>query len=61
MRHRPAPQEVTVLIKSRQHFRAGFEPIARHTVLCDGDGCTSSDLKLFTSGIAAALYPFEEQ
>ena len=33
-----------VLIKSRQHFRAGFEPIARHIVLCDGDGCTSSDL-----------------
>ena len=27
-----------VLIKSRQHFRAGFEPIARHIVLCDGDG-----------------------
>ena len=34
-----------VLIKSRQHFRAGFEPIARHIVLCDGDGCTSSDLR----------------
>src|SRR6266850_71897 len=32
-----------VLIKSRQHFRAGFEPIARHIVLCDGDGVTSSD------------------
>ena len=28
-----------VLIKSRQHFRAGFEPIARHIVMCDGDGC----------------------
>ena len=36
-----------VLIKSRQHFRAGFEPIARHIVLCDGDGVTSSDLSLF--------------
>ena len=29
-----------VLIKSRQHFRAGFEPIAKHIVMCDGDGCT---------------------
>jgi len=49
-----------VLIKSRQHFRAGFEPIARHIVLCDGDGCTSSDLKLFTyKNRKRPLYPFE--
>ena len=50
-----------VLIKSRQHFRAGFEPIARHIVLCDGDGCTSSDLRLFTyRKRRRPLYPFEE-
>jgi microcystin degradation protein MlrC len=50
-----------VLIKSRQHFRAGFEPIARHIVLCDGDGCTSSDLRLFTyRKRPTPLYPFEE-
>lgn len=49
-----------VLIKSRQHFRAGFEPIARHIVLCDGDGCTSSDLRLFTyKNRRKPLYPFE--
>jgi len=49
-----------VLIKSRQHFRAGFEPIARHIVLCDGDGCTSSDLRLFTyRKRRKPLYPFE--
>ena len=49
-----------VLIKSRQHFRAGFEPIARHIVLCDGDGCTSSDLALFTyRNRPRPLYPFE--
>jgi len=49
-----------VLIKSRQHFRAGFEPIARHIVLCDGDGCTSSDLRLFTyKNRRRPLYPFE--
>jgi microcystin degradation protein MlrC len=49
-----------VLIKSRQHFRAGFEPIARHIVMCDGDGCTSSDLKLFTyRNRPRPLYPFE--
>ena len=50
-----------VLIKSRQHFRAGFEPIARHIVLCDGDGVTSSDLKLFDyRKRRRPLYPFED-
>jgi microcystin degradation protein MlrC len=50
-----------VLIKSRQHFRAGFEPIARHIVLCDGDGCTSSDLRLFHyRNRRQPLYPFEQ-
>ena len=49
-----------VLIKSRQHFRAGFEPIARHIVLCDGDGVTSSDLVLFDyRKRRRPLYPFE--
>ncbi len=49
-----------VLIKSRQHFRAGFEPIARHIVLCDGDGVTSSDLALFTyRNRPRPLYPFD--
>jgi microcystin degradation protein MlrC len=49
-----------VLIKSRQHFRAGFEPIARHIVLCDGDGVTSSDLRLFHyRQRRRPLYPFE--
>jgi microcystin degradation protein MlrC len=49
-----------VLIKSRQHFRAGFEPIARHIVLCDGEGVTSSDLSLFTfRKRPRPLYPFE--
>jgi microcystin degradation protein MlrC len=49
-----------VLIKSRQHFRAGFEPIAKHIVMCDGDGCTASDLKLFKyTKIRRPLYPFD--
>jgi len=49
-----------VLIKSRQHFRAAFEPIARHIVLCDGEGVTSSDLWLFRyKHRRRPLYPFE--
>ncbi|HZZ89276.1 MAG TPA: M81 family metallopeptidase [Caulobacteraceae bacterium] len=51
-----------VLIKSRQHFRAGFEPIARHIVMCDGDGCTASDLALFDyRNIRRPLYPFDPE
>lgn len=53
-------QKRYVLIKSRQHFRAGFEPIARHIVLCDGDGCTGSDLSRFAyRNRRRPLYPFE--
>ena len=49
-----------VIIKSRQHFRAGFEPIAKHIVMCDGDGCTASDLRLFKyTRIKRPLYPFD--
>jgi microcystin degradation protein MlrC len=51
-----------VLIKSRQHFRAGFEPIARHIVMCDGDGVSSSDLALFDyRKRRRPLYPFERE
>ncbi|HAM54847.1 MAG TPA: hypothetical protein DCQ64_05370 [Candidatus Rokubacteria bacterium] len=49
-----------MLIKSRQHFRAGFEPIASHIVMCGGDGVTSSDLQLFTCKYRPKpMYPFE--
>jgi microcystin degradation protein MlrC len=32
-----------LLLKSRIHYRAGFAPLARATVLCDGEGVTTSD------------------
>jgi hypothetical protein len=37
----------------------GFEPIARHVVLRDGDGVTSSDLRLFNRNRGRPLYPVE--
>ena len=38
----------------------GFEPVAWHIVLCDGDGVTSSDLRLITYRYRGRpLYPFE--
>ena len=39
---------------------SGFEPIARHIVLYDGDGVTRSDLRLFTCrNRGRPLYSFE--
>lgn len=49
-----------VLIKSRQHFRAGFEPIARQIVECQGLGVTASDIALFDyKRRPKPLHPFE--
>ncbi len=49
-----------VLIKSRQHFRAGFEPFARHIVLVSGPGVCSSDYDLFPfQRLARPIYPLD--
>jgi microcystin degradation protein MlrC len=49
-----------LLIKSRQHFRAGFEPIARHIVLVDGVGVTASDYALFPfDKVRRPIYPLD--
>ena len=49
-----------ILLKSRQHFRAGFEPIARHVVLLSGPGVTSSGYGLFGfTKVPRPLYPLD--
>ncbi|MEX1108811.1 MAG: M81 family metallopeptidase [Dongiaceae bacterium] len=49
-----------LLIKSRQHFRAGFEPIAKHIVLVDGVGVTASDYALFPfDKVRRPIYPLD--
>ena len=49
-----------LLIKSRQHFRAGFEPIAKHIVLVDGIGVTASDYSLFPfDKVRRPIYPLD--
>jgi microcystin degradation protein MlrC len=49
-----------VLIKSRQHFRAGFEPIAKHIVMVAGPGvCTSDYTKLPFKRVPRPLYPLD--
>jgi microcystin degradation protein MlrC len=50
-----------LLLKSRMHFRAGFAPIARAIVECDGVGVTSSDYSLFRfRKLNRPIYPLSE-
>ena len=50
-----------ILIKSRQHFRASFESIARHIVLAAGPGVCSSDYSQFPfKFITRPMYPIDE-
>lgn len=49
-----------VLIKSRQHFRAGFEPIAREIVMVSGPGTCTSDYSLFPwKELRRPVYPLD--
>ena len=43
-----------ILIKSRQHFRAGFEPIMKDVVMISGPGITTSDTPSFRGRTCAA-------
>jgi len=49
-----------ILIKSRQHFRATFESIARHIVLAAGPGVCSSDYSQFNyTRLKRPIYPLD--
>ena len=49
-----------LLIKSRHHFRAGFEPIAKHIIYLAGPGVTSSNYSLFQfDKIPRPIYPLD--
>jgi microcystin degradation protein MlrC len=49
-----------ILIHSRQHFRAGFEPIARHILMVAGPGVCSSDFSIFGfKRLTRPLYPLD--
>ncbi|MFT5504983.1 MAG: microcystin degradation protein MlrC, partial [Gammaproteobacteria bacterium] len=50
-----------LLIKSRQHFRAGFESLASHIVLAAGPGVCSSDYSQFDfQSVVRPIYPLDE-
>ncbi len=49
-----------VLLKSRQHFRAGFEPLAKHIVMVSGPGTCTSDYSLFPwQKLRRPIYPLD--
>ena len=49
-----------LLLKSRLHYRAGFLPIARHIVECDGVGVTTSAYSQFTfEKVRRPIYPLD--
>ena len=50
-----------LLLKSRIHYRAGFAPIAKHTLRLDGAGVTSSDNALFDfHHVRRPIYPLDQ-
>jgi microcystin degradation protein MlrC len=49
-----------LLLKSRVHYRAGFAPIARATITCDGEGVTTSDnTRLDFRNLRRPIYPLD--
>jgi len=49
-----------LLLKSRLHYRAGFLPIAKHIVDCNGTGVTGSDYSQFKfSKIRRPIFPLD--
>ncbi len=49
-----------ILIKSRQHFRAAFEPIIQHVVMVSGPGITTSDYSQYPwHRVRRPIYPLD--
>ncbi|MBH67597.1 MAG: microcystin degradation protein MlrC [Rhodospirillaceae bacterium] len=49
-----------LLLKSRIHYRAGFEKLAKNTITCDGDGVTTSDNSILNfTKIRRPIYPLD--
>ena len=53
-------QKKFILIKSRQHFRAGFEPILKDVVMVSGPGICTSDYSQFPwKNVRRPIYPLD--
>jgi microcystin degradation protein MlrC len=50
-----------LLLKSRIHYRAGFERLAKATITLDGVGVTTSDNSILTfENVRRPIYPLDE-
>ncbi len=50
-----------ILLKSRIHYRAGFEKIPKHTLTLDGEGVTTSDNNVLNfKNINRPIYPLDD-
>lgn len=50
-----------VALKSANHFRAGFEPLARQIVTADGPGLSARDVRIWPyQNLRRPLWPFDE-
>ena len=50
-----------LLLKSRIHYRAGFAPLAKHTLTLDGRGVTTSDNSILKfEHVRRPIYPLDE-
>ena len=57
----PATKAV-VALKSAQHFRAAFEPIAARVILCDsGALCGPNHLSLPWKNVARPIFPLDQE
>ena len=51
----------TVALKSMQHFRAAYDPMADKVIVCDSGALASPDFsRLIFRHIRRPLYPFDE-
>ena len=49
-----------LLLKSRIHYRAGFAPLAKATIACDGTGVTTSDnARLAFERVKRPIFPLD--
>ncbi len=49
-----------IMLKSRIHYRAGFRPIAAHTVECAGAGVTNADLSVYRyRNLVRPIFPLD--
>lgn len=50
-----------LLLKSRIHYRAGFAPLQKHTIHCDGEGVTTSNNALLNyQNVRRPIFPLDD-